>query len=258
MSSPFAGTTFASPGDFTLEPMGGANVRALGDDRFEVSSDGGEPMAAIAGEAARIRFDSADVAPAEVELGVAVQVGGVPSGTFTLTFNGETTSPFSGRLLTAKDLTSEQDGVFYRPAADWYAAEGYTFVLERGGVSVAVVDVDDGVAPFVLDRVPDAFAASARAAAGGGHAQQIELHSYSFGQSAVTMDDGRAFIIDTIEVHAHEVGHLVGLAHTVGTKTIAMGGVDAMTVAVLGPEVELVNVAARRSTFTSTHPARPT
>ncbi|KAB2894862.1 MAG: hypothetical protein F9K40_16370 [Kofleriaceae bacterium] len=220
----------ASAGE--LEPLGDTALEPLDRDELVATSTSYQPGVRHGGGAIRVGFEPADpalVGPPLLELATAVSVGVTP-GLFTLTFNGDTTaSHFDGRLLTARDLTRDQG---YRMEATSTFAIAHTFELFRGGVRLAVADVDDGVAPFVLEGVDQdelVHRVDARPDGhGGGH---IELDSWSLGTWNATFDDGATLVVDRVVVRAHELGHLITVRHestaqVIGAKELRVGVED--------------------------------
>jgi hypothetical protein len=215
----------ASAGE--LEPVGDTTLETIDRDVFAATSASHRPGVRHDGDAIRVGFDPADpalVGPPLLELETTVSVGGT-GGTFTLTFDGQTTSPshFDGRFLRADDLIREQG---YRMGATSTFGDAFTFDLYRGGVRVAEAAADDdGVAPFVLEGVDRGELVHTVDAVpgreGGGH---VELHSWSLGTWHATFDDGATLVVDRVVVRAHEVGHILGLHHT--HTTVQASGVS--------------------------------
>jgi hypothetical protein len=207
-------------------------------------------LPASAGEIS-IGFDPGDAAlvgPPRVELQTAVSVGGT-AGTFTLTFDGQTTSAshFDGRLLTARDLTDEQA---YRMGASSTFDTAYTFELYKGGVRVAAVDADrDGVAPFVLEGVDAAALAHRVDAAEDRHGEKhIEIHSWSLGSSwNATFDGGATLVVDHVVVHGHEVGHSLSIHYDIGRTSVHASGVTELRTGFAPPAGSLVRIRSARA-----------
>jgi hypothetical protein len=209
-----------------IEPLGDTTLEATDRDEVAATSASYRPGVRHDGRAIRVGFDPADAAlvgPPLLELETAVSVSG-RSGTFTLTFDGQTTTPshFDGRFLSARDLTREQG---YRMDATSTFGFAYTYELYQGGVRVAVADVDDGVAPFVLegvDRTELVHRVDAVPSTHGG--EHIEIHSWSLGTMNATFDDGGTLVVDHVVVRGHELGHIGGLHH-IGPTTAQASGV---------------------------------
>lgn len=167
----------------------------------------------------------ASEAPDALYVDLATSELGRDAGRFELAFDAEpaAASHFDGRLLTADDLKRDQ---VYRMAADWPLATGYQFVLYDGDAVVAIFDAKDGVAPFVVERLPDDVGSEPRAGSGG----TIEIYSFSWSVSQT----GASYDYDRI-------GVLVSTTHApsaidVDATTITMAGVEVMSVQVVGGE----------------------
>lgn len=223
-----ASTASAAEGDFLVQTLGDTTVEVLDARSFGAYSATRKPAVAFDGPIDGVRLapaDASDPSPSSLALSVAVLEGGAPLGDFTLTFDAQAAAPkyFDGRLLTARDTADEQG---YRPRAAMPGGESFSFYLAYQGSIVAVVPAVDGVAPFVIDGVPDAFDAEPVAAAGG--SQHIELYSFHFNGTNVGMDSGERFTVDTVIVQSpHEVGHSLSLHH-VGASTVRAVGVDTL------------------------------
>lgn len=212
----------AAEGDYRIQALDGTTVEALDGDTFVATTDGSTASVGVEGPTQALGF-SAEGAT-QVVYAVAPK-----------------TNPYGYKLVYNKVWHAR-----YRPQVSGFDG---SYTLYSGGVSVAAGAIA-GAAPFTLDRLPDAFAADVQVAAGGVHAEQIELSSWSFGGTTARFDDGRVLTIDKVEVSGHEYGHALGIHHT-ERQSVSATGVDALVVAVESDgELEAIETVYRdRASF---------
>ena len=222
---PLAAAAQEAPG-YSVAGIGDTIVKALGDDEFAAASESDAPGVTFRGQTMRIQLRAttdASLGPPELlALSAETASDSLPTGTFRLTFNGQTTASrpnyFDGRFLSARDTTREQS---YRPSADWAEADAFVYELSLRGQPVARF-ASTGAAPFVLARLPDAFASD-----------DLTFETDFDGGTNATTDDGAGFTIDHVEVHAtHELGHIYTLHHEHTKRSVQVSGVPSLWLAV--------------------------
>jgi hypothetical protein len=258
----------SEPDGYTLLQLGDTAVVQLDEQRFEATSDTGEPVVRFEGKRVTIAFckTSSGLAPGgSLGFGVGLLDDGVRVGDFTVDFDAEPapTSPyrspaparsaaglrqgelplvhFDGRLLTADDLNRDQA---YRPSCEGSATCRFTL---SGGGRVVVFDGHTDRAPFVLDALPEGFEAEPVTTADG-HRGEIEITSWSFGGTTATLDTGERLVVETVTVSSHELGHALGIHHTTvsahGTDTLSLevdsdGVLDSIATLVRSPSFDV-------------------